>query len=314
MNWFKAHHGISTNPKWRLIAARSGKPVSAVVCVWLYILDRASQADERGSIDGLDPELVDMVYEFEAGTAEAIMKAFVSKGLIEDGRVAAWDRHQALPADERRPMTSTERSRKFRAARKEAEAATAGNEMQRDATPALQSNEAQRCNAIDKIRIEEIREEKTHKEEACVSVPNFYSPEDIEEAKDSIRREADAEREEFEQLREAYKPVRDDGPMAGWPEYQQVRRSKGWPGLLFVLDRLQTLIEQDDQWRRGYKEGLRRFLTDRMWEMEPRKAAPDPNAEPEKTAEDKALDERIAKMRAEMKAKEAARKKALRGW
>ena len=152
-----------------------------------------------------------------------------------------------------------------------------------------------------------------HKE-ACVSDPRSYSPEDVEEAKDGIRREADAVRAEFDELREAYKAVRDDGPMAGWPEYQQARRSKGWPGLLFVLDRLQTLIEQDDQWKRGYKEGLRRFLTDRMWEMEPRKAAPAPNAEPEKTAEDKALDEKIAKMRAEMKAKEAARKKARGGW
>ena len=151
----------------------------------------------------------------------------------------------------------------------------------------------------------------THKE-ACA--PRPYSSEDVEEAKDGIRREAEAVRQEFDQLREAYKPVRDDGPMAGWPESQQVRRSKGWPGLLFVLDRLQTLIEQDDQWKRGYREGLRRFLTDRMWEMEPRKAAPALNAEPEKTAEDKALDEKIAKMRAEMKAKEAARKKARGGW
>lgn len=153
----------------------------------------------------------------------------------------------------------------------------------------------------------------THKE-TCVSDPRSYSPEDVEEAKDGIRREADAVRAEFDELREAYKAVRDDGPMAGWPEYQQARRSKGWPGLLFVLDRLQTLIEQDDQWKRGYREGLRRFLTDRMWEMEPRKAAPALNAEPEKTAEDKALDEKIAKMRAEMKAKEAARKKARGGW
>jgi len=151
----------------------------------------------------------------------------------------------------------------------------------------------------------------THKE-ACA--PRPFSPEDVEEAKDGIRREAEAVRQEFDELREAYKAVRDDGPMAGWPEYQQARRSKGWPGLLFVLDRLQTLIEQDDQWKRGYKEGLRRFLTDRMWEIEPRKAAPAPNAEPEKTAEDRALDEKIAKMRAEMKAKEAARKKAARGW
>lgn len=152
----------------------------------------------------------------------------------------------------------------------------------------------------------------THKE-ACAHGPVFYSPEDVEEAKDGIRREAEAVRQEFDQLRDAYRPVRDDGPMAGWTEYQQARRSKGWPGLLFVLDRLQTLIEQDDQWKRGYKEGLRRFLTDRMWEMEPRKAAPAPNAEPEKTAEDKAVDEKIAKMRAELKAKEAAKKKA-RGW
>ena len=151
-----------------------------------------------------------------------------------------------------------------------------------------------------------------HKE-ACASGPRPYSPEDIEEAKSGIRREAEAVRQEFDQLREAYKPVRDDGPMAGWPEYQQARRSKGWPGLLFVLDRLQTLIEQDDQWKRGYKEGLRRFLTDRMWEMEPRKAAPAPNAEPEPTDAEKALKEKADRMLAELKAKEAQKRK-IRGW
>lgn len=142
--------------------------------------------------------------------------------------------------------------------------------------------------------------------ERGVCVP--FSPEDVEEAKDGIRREADAVRQEFEQLREAYKAVRDDGPMAGWPEYQQARRSKGWPGLLIVLDRLQTLVEQDAQWKRGYKEGLRRFLTDRMWEMEPRKDAPAPGQDPEPTDEEKAVQERIERLRAKMKADEEERK------
>jgi hypothetical protein len=108
---------------------------------------------------------------------------------------------------------------------------------------------------------------------ACVSGPARYSQEDVMEAGDSVRREAGAIRQEFEELRDAYKAVRDDGPNAGWPEYQQARFSKGWPGLIFVLDRLQTLIEQDAQWKRGYKEGLRKFLINRMWEMEPRKEA-----------------------------------------
>ena len=129
---------------------------------------------------------------------------------------------------------------------------------------------------------------------ACVSGSSRYSQEDVMEAGDSVRREADAIRQEFDQLRDAYKPVRDDGPNAGWPEYQQARFSKGWPGLLFVLDRLQTLIEQDAQWKRGYKEGLRRFLTDRMWEMEPRK---DAGQEPELTPEQEEAKRKVAEGR-----------------
>ena len=80
-----------------------------------------------------------------------------------------------------------------------------------------------------------------------------------------------------------------------------------------MLDRLQTLIEQDDQWKRGYREGLRRFLTDRMWEMEPRKAAPDPNAEPEPTDAEKAAKEKGDRLLAELKARETQKRK-LRGW
>ena len=128
----------------------------------------------------------------------------------------------------------------------------------------------------------------------CVSGPVYYSQEDVFEASDNVKREAEAVRQEFDQLRDAYKPVRDDGPNAGWAEYQQARRSKGWPGLLFVLDRLQTLIEQDAQWRRGYKEGLRRFLTDRMWEMEPRK---DAGQEPELTPEQEEAKRKVAEGR-----------------
>ena len=56
MDWFRWHHGTATDPKWRVIARKSGQPIHAVLSVWAMVLESASQSSDRGALSGWDNE------------------------------------------------------------------------------------------------------------------------------------------------------------------------------------------------------------------------------------------------------------------
>lgn len=88
MEWLRWYHGAISDPKWPLIARKSKQNIGTVVAVWAAILEHASQDEERGSIDGFDPEAIDALYGYEDGTCKAVVDAMVDKGLIVDGRLS----------------------------------------------------------------------------------------------------------------------------------------------------------------------------------------------------------------------------------
>ncbi len=94
MEWFRAYHGICSDTKWPLIARKANCSVGAVVSIWLALLECASQADMRGNIGSFDPEAVDALYGYEDGTTMAVVQVFAQKGLVKDGRIRTWEKHQ----------------------------------------------------------------------------------------------------------------------------------------------------------------------------------------------------------------------------
>ena len=52
MEWFRWFEGSTTDPKFAVVARRTGQPVAFVIAVWAQILERASASKERGCIDG----------------------------------------------------------------------------------------------------------------------------------------------------------------------------------------------------------------------------------------------------------------------
>lgn len=139
IDWFRWHHGSVTDPKFQLIARKSGHRLGDVIAVWAYILEAASAAQQRGVVDGVDCEAVDCLLGAEEGTTAAIMAAMTQRGLIEDGVIVSWQKRQ--PKREREDDHSTERSRAFRDRKRQAQPC---NAVQRQETP----------------RVEESREEK----------------------------------------------------------------------------------------------------------------------------------------------------------
>lgn len=123
-DWFRSWHGAPTDIKWMAVAKRAGVAPGMVVSVAWALMDRASQADNRGSIEGYDAEELAIFYGYETEQVEAVVAAMEARGVIVGGRFAAWERRQPKREDD-----SAERVKRHRERQKEA-----SNAVKRDVT------------------------------------------------------------------------------------------------------------------------------------------------------------------------------------
>jgi hypothetical protein len=112
MDWFRWHHGSVMDPKFQLIARKAGASVAEVVAVWAFLLEAASQSEDRGSLGNIDFESMDCALGMDEGKSSAIHQHMTDRGLIDSGRVTAWDARQ--PKRER-DDSSADRTRAWRA-------------------------------------------------------------------------------------------------------------------------------------------------------------------------------------------------------
>lgn len=144
MNWLKVHHGMPSDPLWAVIAKRASVPRHAVVAVWCALLDHASQNNPRGSLVGLDAEMIGVSLDLETQQVEAVVTALTERGKIVSNSVANWVKRQT--------GTSTERVKRFRERN-----STDGNANEtQNETPAPLRNGDE---TIEKRREEQIRED-----------------------------------------------------------------------------------------------------------------------------------------------------------
>ena len=136
IDWFRWHHGSVTDPKFGLIAKRSGANVAAVIAVWAYLLEAASMAGERGNPGEPDFEATDFALGLDDGISQRIYTHMAERGLIaSDGRIASWDKRQ--PKRERDEDSSAERTRAYRERKAQAESShvTPCDATERQETP-----------------------------------------------------------------------------------------------------------------------------------------------------------------------------------
>ncbi|WP_246765015.1 hypothetical protein [Ensifer sp. PDNC004] len=108
-DWFRSWHGAPTDPKWLGIARRAGVAPGIAVAVAWALMDRASQAADRGSVKGYDAEGLAYFYGCEPEQVEAIVAAMADKGMICDGRFSSWEKRQPKRED-----GAAERAREWR--------------------------------------------------------------------------------------------------------------------------------------------------------------------------------------------------------
>lgn len=102
MDWFRWYHGTVEDVKFTTIARRCGQSRGHVLALWALLLERASQAPQRGSIEGLDPEDAGALLDLSADVISVIFDAM--KGRLHDGKkLLSWDRRQ--PERERDSVT-----------------------------------------------------------------------------------------------------------------------------------------------------------------------------------------------------------------
>lgn len=113
IDWFRWHHGSVTDPKFGLIAKKSGARLGDVLAVWAFVLESASASEERGTVGPIDAESLEFLLDMQPGSAFRILDAMTQRGLLGAGGViASWDKRQ--PKRERPEDSSAARTRAYR--------------------------------------------------------------------------------------------------------------------------------------------------------------------------------------------------------
>ena len=130
-SWFRSWHGAPTDNKWLLIAMKAKVNAGTVSAIAWALFDYASQADDRGSVQGFDVETYAAFSGFDIASILSVVDAMKAKNVIgPDGRLTAWDKRQPKREDD-----SSERVKRYRQQQKaNADTVTQCNATSRSAT------------------------------------------------------------------------------------------------------------------------------------------------------------------------------------
>lgn len=105
---------MPSDPKWRVIAKKSGQRIGDVIAVFTFIMVNASaNASERGRTHNLFADDIAAALDLETDDVEAIISAMTGKVLGDDGKLLGWEKRQPKRED-----SSAERAKAWRAERK----------------------------------------------------------------------------------------------------------------------------------------------------------------------------------------------------
>jgi hypothetical protein len=108
MDWLRWHHGTVTDPKWRVIARKSGRSVGDVIAVFACLLERASQHETRGTIAGWGADDIGACLDMDSDTVTGIINAMQGK-VLDGDNLSGWSKRQP-----KRDDGSAERAKEWR--------------------------------------------------------------------------------------------------------------------------------------------------------------------------------------------------------
>jgi hypothetical protein len=125
--WVRLWEDMPTDPKWRVVARRAGRPLSEVLAVFVFMLTNASKAQERGTLANWSDEDVGAAIDVDAEHVAAIREAMQGKTLDGD-RLTGWNRRQPKRED-----GASERAKEWRNRNRTQQNATERTETQPNA-------------------------------------------------------------------------------------------------------------------------------------------------------------------------------------
>jgi hypothetical protein len=99
IDWLRLWHDMPTDPKFRVVAKRAGRPLSEVVAVFVVMLTNASaNAENRGTLSNWSDEDVAAALDMEPENVAAIFRAMQGKTL-EGEKLSGWEKRQPQRED-----------------------------------------------------------------------------------------------------------------------------------------------------------------------------------------------------------------------
>ncbi len=100
--WVRLLDDMPTDPKWRVVSRRAGRPLPEVLSVFVFMMTNAgANANERGRMLNWSDEDVGAALDMDAEHVASIREAMQGKTL-EGDRLSGWDRIKG-PAECLRP-------------------------------------------------------------------------------------------------------------------------------------------------------------------------------------------------------------------
>jgi hypothetical protein len=99
--WWRAWHGLTTDEKWAAVGAEAGVATGIALVIGVKLLERASQAEDRGDIHGYNAKA--MACSLGCCTAtevERVVEAMRGIGMLVGDRFTAWEKRQPKREDE----------------------------------------------------------------------------------------------------------------------------------------------------------------------------------------------------------------------
>jgi hypothetical protein len=110
--WLRLWHDMPTDPKWIVIAEKSGQPISMVLSVFLHILTNASQSPHRGTLHHWSDEDVAAALRTQPNAIELI-RTHMNGKVLDGDRIKGWEARQPHRED-----GSAERAKAWREKKK----------------------------------------------------------------------------------------------------------------------------------------------------------------------------------------------------
>lgn len=114
--WFRVYAGMTNHPEWKIVARETGRAITEVLAVVLFLMEHASNAKPRGSVAAVKSDVVSMVLDTERAVVEDVIRGLRARGWIDsEGMIVSWEDRQPVKED----RTNAERQARFRAKAKE---------------------------------------------------------------------------------------------------------------------------------------------------------------------------------------------------